>query len=185
MYCTVVGEKEHLSACSGCSSKVLLVFPLSLQLIAQVPCRDYTNEKKLIAQVLRRYDMNGRFQMQGGKNWILPKEINANRISGTLIGWKSGQTTYFPLWDRMEGSWLWTLRRDHTIEKNYCAGAVARLHNWTIDWAGAAAILHNWKNWLRWCRGDTIQLKKFIAQVAQQDNMIENNVLLRCCGKNI
>jgi hypothetical protein len=22
---------------------------------------------------LRRYDMNGKFQMQGGKNWILPK----------------------------------------------------------------------------------------------------------------
>ncbi len=29
--------------------------------------------------------------------------------SGTLIGWKSGQTTYVPLWDRMEGAWLWTL----------------------------------------------------------------------------
>jgi hypothetical protein len=28
----------------------------------------------------RRYDMNGRSQMQGGKNWILPKEINANRF---------------------------------------------------------------------------------------------------------
>jgi hypothetical protein len=25
------------------------------------------------ATVLRRYDMNGRFQMQGGKNRILPK----------------------------------------------------------------------------------------------------------------
>jgi hypothetical protein len=25
----------------------------------------------------RRYDMNGRTQMQGDKNWILPKEINA------------------------------------------------------------------------------------------------------------
>jgi hypothetical protein len=25
-------------------------------------------------------DMNGRFQMQGGKNWILPKYINANRF---------------------------------------------------------------------------------------------------------
>ena len=25
---------------------------------------------------LRRYDMNGRSQMQGGKNWILPKEIS-------------------------------------------------------------------------------------------------------------
>jgi hypothetical protein len=26
--------------------------------------------------------------------------------SGTLIGWKSGQTTFVPLWDRMEGAWL-------------------------------------------------------------------------------
>ncbi len=25
-------------------------------------------------------DMNGRFQMQGGKNWILPKDLNANRF---------------------------------------------------------------------------------------------------------
>jgi hypothetical protein len=24
--------------------------------------------------------MNGRFQMQGGKNWIFPKEVNANRF---------------------------------------------------------------------------------------------------------
>ena len=24
--------------------------------------------------------MNGRFQMQGGKNWILPKEMTANRF---------------------------------------------------------------------------------------------------------
>ncbi len=29
--------------------------------------------------------------------------------TGTLIGWKSGQTTFVPLWDRMEGAWLWTL----------------------------------------------------------------------------
>jgi hypothetical protein len=28
--------------------------------------------------VQRRYDMNGRFQIQGGKNWILPKEFKAN-----------------------------------------------------------------------------------------------------------
>ncbi len=28
--------------------------------------------------------------------------------SGTLIGWKSGQTTFVPLWDRMEGAWLRT-----------------------------------------------------------------------------
>jgi hypothetical protein len=29
--------------------------------------------------------------------------------SGTLIGWKSGQTTCVPLWDRMERAWLRTL----------------------------------------------------------------------------
>ncbi len=29
---------------------------------------------------LTGYDMNGRFQMQVGKNWILPKEMNANRF---------------------------------------------------------------------------------------------------------
>ena len=28
--------------------------------------------------------------------------------SGTLIGWKSGQTTFVPLWDRMEAAWLLT-----------------------------------------------------------------------------
>jgi hypothetical protein len=30
--------------------------------------------------------------------------------SGTLIGWLSGQTTFVPLWDRMEGAWLRTLQ---------------------------------------------------------------------------
>ncbi len=28
----------------------------------------------------RGYDMNGRSQRQEGKNWILPKEISANRF---------------------------------------------------------------------------------------------------------
>ncbi len=27
--------------------------------------------------------------------------------SGTLIGWISGQTTFDPLWDRMEGAFFW------------------------------------------------------------------------------
>jgi hypothetical protein len=59
---------------------------------------------------VRRYDMNGISQMQGGKNRILLKELNANRSFETLIGWnwKSGKTTYVRLWDRMEGAWLWT-----------------------------------------------------------------------------
>jgi hypothetical protein len=28
--------------------------------------------------------------------------------SDTLIGWKSGKTTYFALSEPMEGAWLWT-----------------------------------------------------------------------------
>jgi hypothetical protein len=34
--------------------------------------------------------------MQGGKNWILPKEMQTGS-SETLIGWESGQTAYVPL----------------------------------------------------------------------------------------
>jgi hypothetical protein len=73
--------------------------------------------------------MNKRFQMQGGKNWFLPKEMNANRFfwdshwleiwsnhfypsmgpNGGSVAMDSGQTTYVPLWNRMEVAWLWTL----------------------------------------------------------------------------
>ena len=54
--------------------------------------------------------MNGRFQMQGGKNWILPKEINANRIFwDSHLARNLVKTTYVPLWDRMEAACLWTL----------------------------------------------------------------------------
>jgi hypothetical protein len=45
--------------------------------------------------------------------------------SETLIGWKFGETTYVPLWDRMEGAWLWTQsdsdenkrKKVHSVEK--------------------------------------------------------------------
>jgi hypothetical protein len=42
--------------------------------------------------------MNERSQMHRGKNWLLPKEINMQTGSSeTLIGWKSGKTTFVPL----------------------------------------------------------------------------------------
>jgi hypothetical protein len=34
----------------------------------------------LVSPEAVRYDMKGRSEMQGDKNWILPKEINANRF---------------------------------------------------------------------------------------------------------
>jgi hypothetical protein len=47
-----------------------------------------------IRALQRRYDTNGRSQMQGGKNWILLKEKMQTGSAETLIGWKSGKTTY-------------------------------------------------------------------------------------------
>ncbi len=35
---------------------------------------------KIYCQFPEAVDMNRRFQMQGGKNWFLPKEMNANRF---------------------------------------------------------------------------------------------------------
>jgi hypothetical protein len=43
--------------------------------------------------------MNGRFQMQGGKTGFSRNRSMQTGSSGTLIGWKSGQTTFVPLWD--------------------------------------------------------------------------------------
>jgi hypothetical protein len=37
-------------------------------------------ENKLKMRKPEAVDMNGRFQMQGGKNWFLPKVMNANRF---------------------------------------------------------------------------------------------------------
>ncbi len=62
-----------------------------------------------LSNLLNRYDMNGRSQMQGGKNWILPKELIAIRFfwdSHWLETWKSHLC---PSMDRMEGAWLWIL----------------------------------------------------------------------------
>ncbi len=40
--------------------------------------------------------MNSRSQHHGSQNWILPKEINANGSSETLIGWKSEKPIMSP-----------------------------------------------------------------------------------------
>jgi hypothetical protein len=46
--------------------------------------------------------------MQGGKTGFYRNKSMQTGSSGTLIGWKSGQTTFVPLWDRMEVAWLRT-----------------------------------------------------------------------------
>jgi hypothetical protein len=63
--------------------------------------------------------------MQGGKHWILPKEANENRFLQTLIGWKSGKTTYVSLWDRMERAWLWTQIKRAKVKTLFRRGKIA------------------------------------------------------------
>jgi hypothetical protein len=94
-----------------------------------LPAFEITRSCRTACPPQRRYDMNGRFQMQRGKNWIIPKEMNANGSSGTLIGWKSGQTTYFPLRDRMKGSWA-TIRGYGLRIRNHAFAALLHQQSW-------------------------------------------------------
>jgi hypothetical protein len=57
----------------------------------------------------------GEFKCREVKTGLLRKRLMHTGSSGTLICWKSGQTTFFPLWDRMEGAWLWTQYRNECI----------------------------------------------------------------------
>jgi hypothetical protein len=51
----------------------------------------------------------GYFKCREVKTGFYQNKSMQTGSSGTLIGWKSGQTTFVPLWDRMEGAWLRTL----------------------------------------------------------------------------
>jgi hypothetical protein len=77
--------------------------------------------------------------MQGGKNWILLKEINANCSSEALIGWKSLKTTYFPLWGRLEGAWLWTLDNISAARVRNLSALVFSVYN---KWNTYCAVLY-------------------------------------------
>ncbi len=51
----------------------------------------------------------GDFKCREVKTGLCRKRWMQTGSSGTLIGWKSGQTTYFPLWGRLDGAWLYRL----------------------------------------------------------------------------
>ncbi len=67
----------------------------------------FPEQINVASSVPRRYDMNGGSQKLGGKAGFCRNRQMQTGSSETHIGWKSGKTTYFPLWDRMEGSWLY------------------------------------------------------------------------------
>ncbi len=54
----------------------------------------------------RRWTWTGDFKCREVKTGFCRKRWTQTGSSATLIGWKSGQTTFIPPWDRMEGAWL-------------------------------------------------------------------------------
>ncbi len=59
----------------------------------------------------RRWIWTGDFKCREVKTGFYRNRSMQTGSSGTLIGWKSGQTTFVPLWNWMEGAWLRTQPR--------------------------------------------------------------------------
>ncbi len=58
----------------------------------------------------------GDFKCREVKTGFCRKRWTQTSSSMTFIGWKSGQTTFVPLKDRMEGAWLWTRCRVYSLQ---------------------------------------------------------------------
>ncbi len=56
----------------------------------------------------RRWTWTGDLKCREVKSGFYRNWSMKTGSSGTLIGWESGQTTFVPLWDWMEGAWLRT-----------------------------------------------------------------------------
>ncbi len=92
---------SHVSRLCSLSPVICILFhmmcPLSPILLSQSPlprgCTTWT----------------GYFKRREVKTGFYRNRSMQTGSSGTLIGWKSGQTTFVLLWDRMEGAWLRTL----------------------------------------------------------------------------
>ncbi len=82
-----------------------------------------------VRSLQRRYDMNGRFQMQGGKNWILPKQINANRFFWDSHWLEIWSNHFCPIWNRMEGAWLWTQGFSRNVDSRHLVRLVVELQD--------------------------------------------------------
>jgi hypothetical protein len=63
-----------------------------------------------VLNVQRRYDMHEREISNAGRKKLDFAERGKCKpvLPRIFIGYKSGKTTFVPLWDRMEGAWLWT-----------------------------------------------------------------------------
>ena len=64
---------------------------------------------------LRRYDMNGRSQMQGGKKMDFVESDKCKPVlMRLLLAWKP----YVLVWDLIKGAWQWILEQVNTFQKS-------------------------------------------------------------------
>jgi hypothetical protein len=73
--------------------------------------------------------MNGRFQMQGGKNWFLPKEMNANRFFWDSHWLEIWSNHFYPSMGPNGGSVAMDRKRKTENERQFADGRG--------DWRGA------------------------------------------------
>ncbi len=81
-----------------------------------------------LTELQRRWTWTGDFKCREVKTGFYRNRSMQTGSSGTLIGWKSGQTTFVPLWYWMEGAWLWT-----QYSSSFQHGSTKLLHTKTID----------------------------------------------------
>ncbi len=82
----------------------LYVVSVEVQGVLALPKKIY----RLTLYLQRRWTWTGDFKCREVKTGFYRNKSMQTGSSGTLIGWKSGQTTFVPLWDWMEGAWLRT-----------------------------------------------------------------------------
>jgi hypothetical protein len=79
----------------------------------------------------RRWTWTGDFKCREAKTGFYRNRSMQTGSSGTLIGWKSGQTTFVPLWDWREGAWLRTQAVLQQQRKRWVRTIIAKTHVYT------------------------------------------------------
>ncbi len=111
------GLKKVLRRCFAAANAACCIYTNYRQ-FQQTPCFVHWVDAKIslfidVRSFLRRWTWTGDFKCREVKTGFFRNRSMQTGSSGTLIGWKSGQTTFVPLWDWMEGAWLRTL---YTVE---------------------------------------------------------------------
>ncbi len=111
--CLLIGVRSHApSIQSHRGTKVVWPDFQPMRVPEEPVCIDLFRQNPVFTSRIwnlpRRWTWTGDFKCREVKTGFYRNRSMQIGSSGTLIGWKSGQTTFVPLWDWMEGPWLRT-----------------------------------------------------------------------------